>query len=120
MKHDPLLSDDPREVGRHLLTARLGEGGMGTVYLGLSPGRRRVAVKVVRADLAADPGFRKRFAREIDSMRRVGGFHTAQVVDASPEEERPWLVTEYIPGPSLHTVHRSTDHCPPGRCAPWR
>lgn len=104
MKHDPPLSDDPREVGRHLLTARLGEGGMGTVCLGLSPGRRRVAVKVVRADLAADPGFRKRFAREIDSMRRVGGFHTAQVVDASPEEERPWLVTEYIPGPSLHTV----------------
>ncbi len=107
VKHDPLLSDDPREVGRHLLTARLGEGGMGTVYLGLSPGRRRVAVKVVRADLAADPGFRKRFAREIDSMRRVGGFHTAQVVDASPEEERPWLVTEYIPGPS--PAHRPAE-----------
>ncbi|MEU9177307.1 protein kinase [Streptomyces sp. NPDC048550] len=78
--------------------------------LGLSPGRRRVAVKVVRADLAADPGFRKRFAREIDSMRRVGGFHTAQVVDASPEEERPWLVTEYIPGPSLHTVLQKHGH----------
>ncbi|WTO58498.1 serine/threonine protein kinase [Streptomyces sp. NBC_00073] len=104
VKHDPLLPDDPRQVGRYRLTARLGEGGMGTVYLGLSPGERRVAVKVVRAELVADPGFRKRFAREIDSMRRVGGFHTAQVVDASPEGERPWLVTEYIPGPSLHTV----------------
>ncbi|MFE6843934.1 serine/threonine-protein kinase [Streptomyces sp. NPDC057686] len=79
---------------------------MGTVYLGLSPGERRVAVKVVRAELAADPGFRRRFAREIDSVRRVGGFHTAQVVDASAEGEQPWLVTEYIPGPSLAAVLR--------------
>ncbi|MEV6733172.1 serine/threonine-protein kinase [Streptomyces sp. NPDC051364] len=106
VQHDPLLTGDPRRVGRYRLTARLGEGGMGTVYLGLSPGERRVAVKVVRADLAADPGFRQRFAREIDSVRRVGGFHTAQVVDASAEGEQPWLVTEYIPGPSLHTVLR--------------
>ncbi|MFJ3201250.1 hypothetical protein [Streptomyces sp. NPDC086989] len=85
VRHDPLLPDDPRGVGRYRLTARLGEGGMGTVYLGLSPGERRVAVKVVRADLAADPGFRQRFARETDSVRRVGGFHTAQVVDASSD-----------------------------------
>ncbi|MCX4631586.1 serine/threonine-protein kinase [Streptomyces sp. NBC_01443] len=106
VQHDPLLPDDPRRVGRYRLTARLGEGGMGTVYLGLSPGERRVAVKVVRADLAADSGFRKRFAREIESVRRVGGFHTAQVVDASTEGELPWLVTEYIPGPSLHAVLR--------------
>ncbi|MFE2549468.1 serine/threonine-protein kinase [Streptomyces sp. NPDC059355] len=106
VQHDPLLPGDPRRIGRYRLTARLGEGGMGTAYLGLSPGERRVAVKVVRADLAADPGFRKRFAREIDSVRRVGGFHTAQVVDASSEGEQPWLVTEYIPGPSLAAVLR--------------
>ncbi|MFE5534874.1 SPFH domain-containing protein [Streptomyces sp. NPDC056492] len=106
VRHDPLLPGDPRRLGRYRLTARLGEGGMGTVYLGLSPGERRVAVKVVRADLAADPGFRRRFSREIDSVRRVGGFHTAQVVDASSDGEQPWLVTEYIPGPSLAAVLR--------------
>ncbi|MFJ7154054.1 serine/threonine-protein kinase [Streptomyces sp. NPDC101118] len=94
-------------MGRYRLTARLGEGGMGTVYLGVSPGARRVAVKVVREELAQDPSFRRRFAREVDAVRRVGGFHTAPVVDAGTDDARPWLVTEYIPGPSLHEVLRS-------------
>ncbi|MEU7031086.1 serine/threonine-protein kinase [Streptomyces sp. NPDC046275] len=80
---------------------------MGTVYLGVSPGDRRVAVKVVRGEIAADPSFRRRFAREIDAVRRVGGFHTAPVVDADAGAERPWLVTEYIPGPSLHEALRT-------------
>ncbi|MEV7612560.1 serine/threonine-protein kinase [Streptomyces sp. NPDC089799] len=80
---------------------------MGTVYLGVSPGARRVAVKVVREELAQDPSFRRRFAREVDAVRRVGGFHTAPVVDAGPDDARPWLVTEYIPGPSLHEVLRT-------------
>ncbi|MEF9886784.1 serine/threonine-protein kinase [Streptomyces sp. P9-A4] len=91
-------------MGRYQLTARLGEGGMGTVYLGLSPGARKVAVKVVREGLVNDPSFRRRFAREVDAARRVGGFHTAPVVDAGPDDPRPWLVTEYIPGPSLQEV----------------
>ncbi|MFI6421223.1 serine/threonine-protein kinase [Streptomyces sp. NPDC050842] len=91
-------------MGRYRLTARLGEGGMGTVYLGLSPGARQVAVKVVREELVSDPSFRRRFAREVDAARRVSGFHTAPVVDAGPEDTRPWLVTEYIPGPSLQQV----------------
>ncbi|MFD2010294.1 protein kinase domain-containing protein [Streptomyces narbonensis] len=102
--HEPLRGDDPRHVGRYRLTARLGEGGMGTVYLGLSPGARQVAVKVVREELVSDPSFRRRFAREVDAARRVSGFHTAPVVDAGPEDTRPWLVTEYIPGPSLDEV----------------
>ncbi|WP_399473417.1 serine/threonine-protein kinase [Streptomyces venezuelae] len=102
--HEPLRGDDPRQVGRYRLTARLGEGGMGTVYLGRSPGARQVAVKVVREELVGDPSFRRRFAREVDAARRVSGFHTAPVVDAGPEDARPWLVTEYIPGPSLQEV----------------
>nr|WP_255953173.1 serine/threonine-protein kinase [Streptomyces sp. ODS25] len=104
--HEPLRKDDPRRIGRYQLTARLGQGGMGTVYLGRSPGERLVAVKVVQAELAADATFRQRFTREIEAARLVGGFHTAPVVDADPSGDPPWLATEYIPGPALHDVLR--------------
>ncbi|MFE0102322.1 SPFH domain-containing protein [Streptomyces sp. NPDC059009] len=102
--HRPLHEGDPRRIDRYRLTARLGEGGMGTVYLGHSPGERLVAVKVIQRELADDPSFRQRFGREISSARKVGGFHTASVVDADPHGDPPCLVTEYIPGPSLHDV----------------
>ncbi|WP_329092757.1 serine/threonine-protein kinase [Actinomadura citrea] len=101
---DPLRSDDPRQVGPHRLDGRLGAGGMGEVFLGSSPSGRRVAVKVVRSEYAADPGFRERFAREIEAARKVGGFHTAQVVDADPEAASPWMATAFVPGPSLRQV----------------
>ncbi|MFI9721576.1 protein kinase [Streptomyces sp. NPDC052396] len=97
----PLLPTDPREVGTYRLLARLGGGGMGQVYLGRSRGGRTVAVKLVRPELAEDADFRVRFAREVDAARRVGGFYTAQVVDADTRADPPWLVTSYIPGPSL-------------------
>ncbi len=77
---------------------------MGQVFLGVSPGGRRVAVKVIRAEYAEDERFRQRFAREVEAARRVGGFHTAQVVDADPNADSPWLVTAFIPGPSLQQV----------------
>jgi serine/threonine protein kinase len=78
---------------------------MGHVYLGLSPGGRPVAVKIVRPDFAQDDSeYRIRFAREVEAARRVGGFHTAPVVDADPGGDPPWMVTAYIAGPSLATV----------------
>ncbi|MBV2153363.1 serine/threonine-protein kinase [Kitasatospora sp. SUK 42] len=96
---------DPTTVGgRYRLLARLGSGGMGVVYLGRSPGGRLVAVKCVHWDLATDPRFRLRFTQELEAARRVGGFHTAQVVDADPDGDPPWLVTAYIPGPSLEAA----------------
>jgi len=74
---------------------------MGRVFLGVSPGGRQVAVKLIHSELAGDRQFRERFAREIEAARRVGGFHTAPVVDADPEADPPWMVTAYIRGPSL-------------------
>ncbi|WP_242426848.1 MULTISPECIES: RodZ domain-containing protein [unclassified Streptomyces] len=74
---------------------------MGTVYLARSRGGRPVAVKVARPELAADPHFRERFRAEVAAARKVGGFHTAPVVDADPEAAAPWLATAYVPGPTL-------------------
>ncbi|RAY12815.1 serine/threonine protein kinase [Actinomadura craniellae] len=98
---DPLRAGDPAEVGGHRLVGRLGEGGMGRVYLGRTPGGRMVAVKVVWPRVARSPGYRQRFAQEVSAARRVGGFHTAQVVAADPDADLPWIATAYIPGPSL-------------------
>ncbi|MFE2145885.1 MDR family MFS transporter [Streptomyces sp. NPDC059456] len=101
---DQLISEDPRRIGPYRLIARLGEGGMGLVYLGRSEGGRTVAVKVVQAEYAGHPEFRRRFAREVAAARRVGGSCTAAVLDADPEAAVPWVATQYIPGPDLHAV----------------
>ncbi|MER8044428.1 protein kinase [Streptomyces sp. NPDC094032] len=102
----PLESDDPESVGggRYRLVGRLGQGGMGVVYLGRSRSGRAVAVKVVRPELSTDPEFLRRFAREVAAARQVGGFHTAPVVDADPHADPAWLVTAYVPGPTLRAV----------------
>ncbi|MGH3239139.1 MAG: WD40 repeat domain-containing serine/threonine protein kinase [Spirillospora sp.] len=97
----PLRHGDPPQVGPYRLEGRLGAGGMGEVFLGVSPGGRRVAVKVIRAEHTDRPEFRVRFAREVEAARRVGGFYTAYVVDADPDAAEPWMATAYIPGPSL-------------------
>jgi serine/threonine protein kinase/WD40 repeat protein len=98
---EPLESGDPAQVGAYRLVGRLGAGGMGQVYLGVSRGGRKVAVKVLRADLVADAEFRARFAREVAAARTVNGFYTAPVVDADPGASPPWMVTAYVQGPSL-------------------
>ena len=98
---DRLEAGDPSQIGPFRLLGRLGEGGMGRVFLGASPGNRKVAIKVVHPRHAQDPEFRRRFAREVTAARQVGGFHTALVVDADPDADPPWMATAYIPGPSL-------------------
>ncbi|MFE5481652.1 serine/threonine-protein kinase [Streptomyces sp. NPDC056527] len=102
--HPPLSLDDPREIGGYRIHARLGSGGMGVVYLAHTPGGRPVAVKAVREDFAADPEFRRRFAQEVASARRIHGLFTAQVVDAGLDAAVPWLATAYVPGPSLQQL----------------
>ncbi|WP_053763965.1 protein kinase domain-containing protein [Streptomyces sp. AS58] len=96
-----LHRDDPRSVGGYRLVDRLGSGGMGVVYRGRSRSGREVAVKIVHAQYAEDGVFRARFRQEIDAVRKVSGAFTAPVVDADPEAARPWMATQYVPGPSL-------------------
>ncbi|MGW0903103.1 serine/threonine-protein kinase [Streptomyces sp. NPDC002853] len=99
-----LGNGDPARIGAYRLLGLLGEGGMGRVYLGRSEGGRTVALKVVRSEIAQVPDFRRRFAREVDAARRVAGPWTAAVLDADVEAVVPWVATQYIPGPDLHTA----------------
>lgn len=101
---DTLSPGDPREVGGYRLLRRLGSGGMGRVYLGRSRGGRIVAVKLVHAELAGDPDFLRRFRREVEAARRVGGEWTAPVLDADTESAAPWVATGYVPGPTLTDI----------------
>jgi hypothetical protein len=87
-----------------VLTARLGAGGMGEVFFGRSRAGRPVAVKVLYPNFANDVEFRRRFRLEVEAGRKVGGFHAAQVVDADPDAERPWMVTAFVAGPSLEQI----------------
>ncbi len=96
-----LQPGDPPAVGPYRLVGRLGGGGMGQVFLGRSTGGRLVAVKVIRPELAGDPGFRARFAREVDAARNVSGVFTAPLVEADVHGPAPWLATGYVDGPSL-------------------
>ncbi|MEV0535002.1 serine/threonine-protein kinase [Kitasatospora sp. NPDC050463] len=109
----PLHPDDPREVGGYRLFARLGAGGMGRVYLSYTPGGRPVALKVVRPEFAEDGEFRRRFAQEVSNAQRIHGLYTAQVIDSGGlDSDAPWLVTAYVPGPSLQQVVRENGALP--------
>ncbi|MHB9758438.1 protein kinase domain-containing protein [Streptomyces sp. BYX5S] len=96
-----LTHDDPVQLGPFRLVARLGSGGMGTVYVARTAGGRTVAVKTMHAAVAADQAGRTRFRLEIDAARVIGGQFGAKVVDADPLAETPWLATEYVLGPPL-------------------
>ncbi|MGP4109350.1 serine/threonine-protein kinase [Streptomyces sp. 4N509B] len=100
----PLGPTDPQRVGQYRLLAKLGAGGMGSVYLARSDRGRTVAVKLVQPELARQPEFRQRFKQEVEAARRVGGEFTAPVLGGDTEAETPWVATGYVAGPSLHEV----------------
>ncbi|MCA2216616.1 protein kinase domain-containing protein [Jidongwangia harbinensis] len=100
----PLRPTDPRRLGVYRLESRLGEGGMGTVYLGRDPASRPVAIKVIKREYAYEDEFRARFRSEVTRARQVPPFCTAELLDADAEHETPYLVVEYVDGPSLAEV----------------
>ncbi|WP_051752485.1 WD40 repeat domain-containing serine/threonine protein kinase [Streptosporangium amethystogenes] len=100
----PLTVGDPERIGGYRLSGVLGDGGQGVVYLGHDPAGRKVAIKVLHVRMATDPEVRERFMREAEITRRVAAFCTAQVLDGGIAGDRPYLVSEYIPGPSLREL----------------
>ncbi|MGI5287321.1 serine/threonine-protein kinase [Nonomuraea polychroma] len=96
-------------LGPYELLSRLGAGGFGEVHLALDAEGRTVAVKVLHPHVAADAGALARLAREVETMRRVGGPHVAEVLDASLEGARPYLVTRYVQGRPLSALPAPVD-----------
>ncbi|MEO3794632.1 serine/threonine-protein kinase [Nonomuraea sp. B10E15] len=100
----PLTVGDPVIIGRYLLLGRLGAGGMGIVYLAEHPRGGLVALKTPHTVHLNDATLRARFAEEVAFSRRLVPFCTAAVVEDGADQGRPYLVTEYIPGPALSQV----------------
>lgn len=100
MQTTPLSPEDPAQIGGFELLGRVGQGGMGQVYLGESPGGEPAAVKVIKPSVV-DSTSRLRFAQEIEILKTVWGARIAQLLDADADAEQPWLATEYVEGPDL-------------------
>ncbi|MEU7744569.1 protein kinase [Nonomuraea sp. NPDC049158] len=100
----PLAEGDPQRIGDYRLTGVLGAGGQGVVYLGQAPSGRSVAVKTLHARMTSDAPAQKRFLRETEITRHVAAFCTARVIDAGIAGGRPYLVSEYVQGPSLEEL----------------
>src|SRR5215472_7207142 len=96
--------DHSDRLGPYRLLERLGEGGMGVVYLATDPNQRKVAVKALRPAIAADPNARRRLAREVETMRRVRSPFVAEVLDADVTSDPPYIVTRYVHGRTLEEV----------------
>ncbi|GGK99915.1 hypothetical protein Sme01_37580 [Sphaerisporangium melleum] len=96
----PLLTDDPSELGRYHLLGRLGAGAVSTVYLAQGPDEEQVAIKLLHEGLAGAD----RFLAKVNELQHVSAFCTAQVIETGMAGERPYVVSEYIAGPTLRQV----------------
>ncbi|WP_327086118.1 protein kinase [Nonomuraea sp. NBC_01738] len=111
---DELGDGDPERIGDYRLTALLGEGGQGVVYRGIAPDDTPVAVKLAQTRIERDPDVQRLFLKEVEAARRVAPFCTARVLDVGVHRDRPYIVSEYIPGLSLHDLVRQEGPRSPG------
>ncbi len=95
-------SDALATVGGYTLLTKIGEGGMGVVHLARRPGGERVALKVLRPQVVGGDEARQRLEREVASLSRVRSRWVAEVIDADPWADVPYVATRYVPGLSLH------------------
>lgn len=95
-------SAQPTRVGDYVVLTKLGEGGMGIVHLARGADGRRVALKMLRPHVVGDDEARARLAREVASLERVRSPWVAEILDADPWADLPYVVTRYVPGLSLH------------------
>jgi len=103
-----LRPNEAHEIGGYQLLGRLGEGGMGTVYLAQSPDGTQVAIKIIRDHLLDREEYRLRFRGEVERAKNVPPFCTAEVIDADTDHDPPYLVVEYVDGPSLAEIVRES------------
>ena len=94
----------PERLGEYRLLDRIGEGGMGVVFLARDRRHRTVALKVLRSSVAGDPTARRRLAREVETMQRVRSPNVAEVIDADLDGGTPYIVTRFVPGRTLDDV----------------
>jgi len=115
-----LLSRQPLQTGdiiaqRYRLVKPLGGGAMGQVFVAenLSIGRR-VAVKLLRAELLVQPAFRKRFQREAEAIAAIEHRNVVRFFDLLVGDPT-FLVMEYVSGPTLAEVLRREQRLDPIR-----
>lgn len=112
----PLEGDDPRVIAGYRLTAKLGSGGMGKVYLSYTPGGRPVAIKVIRPEFSEDTEFRRRFKQEVQSAQRVQGLFTAPVIDSDAKAPAPGSPPRMSPAPRSPRRSPHMGGCRSPRC----
>ncbi|OON81645.1 protein kinase domain-containing protein [Streptomyces tsukubensis] len=112
----PLTDSDPVRIGRYRLTGRLGEGGMGTVYLGSTPGGRPVAIKVISGRFQYEEQALERFRREVGTLHTVRSAYTTSLIDCGLEAPPYWFATEYVPGRTLDAAVRASGALPARLC----
>ena len=104
---DPLLPNDPKRLGGWTLTGRLGEGGMGVVYMGNKSGKT-VALKVISSGELNNPRVKSRFVQEVQSLSLLRTPYVAPLLDFDLEAKNPWYAVEYISDMSLSDVIKTT------------
>src|SRR3954468_23398305 len=99
--------------GRYRLDAQIGAGGMSTVYRAFDANlERRVAIKLLHREIAADSGQLERFRREARAVAQLSHPHIVGVIDAGEDEGRPYIVFEYVEGQTLKDRIRALGRLP--------